>query len=177
MLPTTTPSSKTTTTLFITTLLLSLSTLPTSTKAAEAKCTPADCIAQGMQPCCGDNFGCVQEESNCVYNKTVVLEEPDFCKNQFDGCYFCCIDNNCKIKNACDVHFKKNINNSYLVFLGVILNLFLALAIYVLFWANAKLRLLNCKNSKLKNKSIGLTDSSANPSKAGSVRGIRERLQ
>ena len=122
-----------------------------------------------MQPCCGDNFECVHKEENCVYKGSITHRDDNFCNNQFSSCYYCCLENTCKIKDTCNEYFRKNTNNSYLVFLGIMLNFFLAIAIYVLYWADNKLRLLRCKNAKLKNQTIGMSESSVTNSKGGSV--------
>lgn len=52
-------------------------------------------------------------------------------------------------KDNCDKEFKDRTKYSYIVFLGVILNLFIALALYVFNWTNNSVKLIEVKERKL----------------------------
>lgn len=79
----------------------------------------------------------------------MTLPDERFCFNQHSSCLQCCINNRCTTAEKCRLHYEKGVKNSYIVFLGVILNLFFALALYVFNWTNNSLKLIDTKERKL----------------------------
>ena len=104
--------------------------------------------------CCSENFRCLRksEADLCVYNGTITSQAKNFCRDQFSKCYYCCFDNKCNNKRACENHFIDFQQNALLVFITTVCMFIVALITYTVFAAIRRIRLNKVKELKNKHK-------------------------
>ena len=104
--------------------------------------------------CCSESFNCLTEESKdlCVYSNSSVVKNSNFCLTQAHSCYYCCFNNTCNNRKACENHFADFRQDAFLIFVFVVCLFMVAIITFTIFAAIRQIRLNKVSELKKKHK-------------------------